>query len=145
MRPGDRTYALDEADLLHRARAAREHAYAPYTGFRVGAVALTEDGHVFEGGNVENAAPGMALCAERVALGALAASGVRSPVVAVAIVGDGADPCTPCGACRQMIFEFGTDAMVLASGDGGRPLVASIKELLPHPFGPRRFAQGRST
>ena len=134
---------IDEADLLRRARAARERAYAPYTGFRVGAAVATEDGHVVEAASVENAAIGLSTCAERVALQELAASGVRSPVVAVAVVGDGDDPCTPCGACRQTILEFGSDAVVYASGDGGRPLVASIKELLPHAYGPRRFAQGR--
>ncbi|MBW3562787.1 MAG: cytidine deaminase [Actinobacteria bacterium] len=134
---------IDEADLLRRARAARERAYAPYTGFRVGAAVATEDGHVVEAASVENAAIGLSTCAERVALQELAASGVRSPVVAVAVVGDGEDPCTPCGACRQTILEFGSDAVVYASGDGGRPLVASIKELLPHAYGPRRFAQGR--
>ncbi|HEX2026809.1 MAG TPA: cytidine deaminase [Nitriliruptorales bacterium] len=134
---------VDEADLLRRARAARERAYAPYSSFRVGAVVVTEDGHVAEGSNVENAAYGMATCAERVAIQQLIASGVRSPVVAVAVVGDGDDPCVPCGACRQVIFEFGPTAVVYASGDGGRPLVATIGDLLPHPFGPRRLAQGR--
>ena len=135
---------LDEAQLLHRARVARDRAYAPYSGFRVGAAVITDNGQLFEGANVENASLPLSLCAERVALAALASSGVRSSVAAIAIVGDGADPCTPCGACRQTIFEFGPDAVVLASGDAGRPLVASIRELLPHAFGPRRLAQGRS-
>lgn len=135
---------VDEADLLRRAREARERAYAPYTAFRAGAAVATADGRVVEGATVEAAVPGLTMCAERVALGALVASGDRSPVVAVAVVADGQDPCPPCGACRQMIFEFGTEAMIYASGDGGRPLVASITELLAHPFGPRRLAQGRA-
>lgn len=139
----ERGETVDEADLLRRARSARERAYAPYTGFRVGAAVVTEDGHVVESANVENASLGLSTCAERNALQQLAGSGVRSPVVAVAVVGDGDDPCTPCGACRQAILEFGSDAVVYASGDGGRPLVASIKELLPHAYGPRRFSQGR--
>jgi cytidine deaminase len=134
---------IDEADLLRRARAARERAYAPYSGFRVGAVVVADDGRVFEGANVENASLGLSACAERVALQALASSGRTAAVVAVAVVGDGEDPATPCGACRQVIFEFGADAVVYASGDGGRPLVSGIRELLPHPFGPRRLAQGR--
>lgn len=142
-RSGGPAPVVDEADLLRRARQARERAYTPYSDFRVGAVVVTEDGDVFEGANVENASYGLTMCAERVAVGAMAAAGVRSPIVAVAVVGDGDDACTPCGACRQVIFEFGPDATVYASGDGGRPLVATIRELLPHGFGPRRLAQGR--
>lgn len=133
----------DEADLLRRARAARQRAYAPYSGFRVGCIVVTESGRTFEGANVENASYGLSACAEQTAIGSLAAAGVRSPIVAVAVVGDGEDPCTPCGACRQLILEFGSGAVVYASGDGGRPLVASIQELLPHAFGPRRLSQGR--
>ncbi|MDX1620788.1 MAG: cytidine deaminase [Nitriliruptorales bacterium] len=133
--------AHDEAELLRRARAAKQRAYAPYSGFHVGAVVMTEDGHVFEGANVENSSYGLSRCAEQTAIQAMAAAGVRSPVVAVAVVGDGEDACPPCGACRQVIFEFGPDATVYASGDGGRPLVANITELLPHAFGPRRLSQ----
>ena len=134
---------FDEADLLHRARIVRERAYAPYSGFRVGAVVVTEDGHVFEGANVENTSYPQTMCAERVAIGAMVTAGVRSPLSAVAVVGDGQDPCTPCGGCRQVIFEFGADTVVLASGDGGRPLVTTIRALLPHGFGPRRLSQGQ--
>ncbi|MTV26315.1 cytidine deaminase [Nitriliruptoraceae bacterium ZYF776] len=133
----------DEAELLRRARALRLRAYAPYSHFRVGAVVVTADGHLFEGVNVENASYRMTTCAEQSALAAMATAGVRSPVTTVAVVGDGNDPCTPCGACRQTIFEFGPDATVFASGDGGRPLVAHITELLPHGFGPSRLAQGQ--
>jgi cytidine deaminase len=133
----------DEAELLRRAREVRERAYAPYSGFRVGAVVVTEDGHRFEGVNVENASYRMTTCAEQSAIATMATAGVRSPIVAVAVVGDGDDPCTPCGACRQTVFEFGPEAIVYASGDAGRPLVATITELLPHGFGPRRLAQGQ--
>jgi cytidine deaminase len=133
----------DEADLLRRARAVRERAYAPYSGFRVGAVVVTGDGEVFEGVNVENASYRLTSCAEQSAIVSMVSAGVRGPVVAVAVVGDGRDPCTPCGACRQTIFEFGPDATVYASGDGGRPLVARITELLPHGFGPKRLSQGQ--
>jgi cytidine deaminase len=135
----------DEADLLRRAREVRNRAYAPYSQFRVGAVVVTADGHTFDGVNVENASYRMTTCAEQTALASMIAAGVRSPVVAVAVVGDGADPCTPCGACRQTIFEFGPQATVYASGDAGRPLVTSIAELLPHGFGPKRLAQGQSS
>jgi cytidine deaminase len=135
--------SYDEADLLRRARAARGRAYAPYSGFHVGCAVLTEDGRIFEGANVENAAYGLTGCAEQTAIRHLASTGYRGEIVAVAVVGDGDDPCTPCGACRQVIFEFGPDATVYASGDAGRPLVSHIRELLPHAFGPRRLSQGR--
>ena len=141
VRVDDASY--DEAELLRQARSIRARSYSPYSHFRVGAVVATEDGQVFEGTNVENASYRMTTCAEQAALATMVTAGVRSPVVAVAVVGDGADPCTPCGACRQTIFEFGPDATVYASGDGGRPLVAHITELLPHGFGPKRLAQGQ--
>jgi cytidine deaminase len=64
-------------------------------------------------------------------------------VVAVAVVGDGPEPCTPCGACRQVILEFGPQALVYASGDAGRPLIRPIADLLPDAFGPRRLGSGR--
>lgn len=134
---------IDEADLLRRARQARGRAYAPYSGFHVGAAVLTAAGEVYEGANVENAAYPLSSCAEQTAIRTMAAAGVRDEIVAVAVVGDGEDPCTPCGGCRQVIFEFGPKAVVYASGDGGRPVVASITELLPHAFGPRRLSQGR--
>lgn len=136
--------SYDEADLLRRARAAKGRAYAPYSGFHVGCVVLTEDGRLFEGTNVENAAYAVTGCAETTAIRSMAASGYRGEIVAVAVVGDGEDPVTPCGACRQVIFEFGPNAMVYSSGDGGRPLVTSITELLPHAFGPKRLNQGRA-
>lgn len=133
---------LDEAALLRRAREVRARAYAPYSHFRVGAVVVTDDGQRFEGVNVENASYRMTMCAEQSAIAAMVAAGARGPIAAVAVVGDGEDPCTPCGACRQTIFEFGPRAAVFASGDGGRPLITSIGELLPHGFGPLRLAQG---
>jgi cytidine deaminase len=136
--------SYDEADLLRRARTVRQRAYAPYSHFRVGAVVVTADGQVFEGVNVENASYRMTTCAEQSAIAAMATAGVRSPIVAVAVVGDGEDPCTPCGACRQTIFEFGPEATIYSSGDGGRPLVTRITDLLPHGFGPKRLAQGQS-
>jgi cytidine deaminase len=135
--------SYDEADLLRRARAVRQRAYAPYSHFRVGAVVVTADGQVFEGVNVENASYRMTTCAEQSAIATMASAGVRGPIVAVAVVGDGEDPCTPCGACRQTIFEFGPDATIYSSGDAGRPLVTRIGELLPHGFGPKRLAQGQ--
>lgn len=140
-RPG---VTYDEADLLRRARAVRDRAYAPYSQFRVGAVVVTESGDAFEGVNVENASFRTGACAEQSAISAMVGAGVRGPIVAVAVVGDGPEPCTPCGACRQTILEFGADALVYASGDAGRPLIRSIGDLLPHAFGPQRLGSGRA-
>jgi len=144
MRPdmAGRAVAYDEADLLRRARALRSRAYVPYSHFHVGAVVLTATG-TYEGVNVENASYRLTTCAEQTAISRMIAEGDRGPVLAIAVVGDGADPCTPCGACRQTILEFGPDAVVYASGDGGNPLVMPIGELLPHGFGPHRLAQGQ--
>ena len=136
--------SIDEADLLRRARSARGRAYAPYSGFHVGAAVLTEDGRVFEGANVENASYSLTACAEGNAVRTMAMSGRVSPIVAVAVVGDGQDAVTPCGACRQIIFEFGPTATIYGSGDGGRPIVTSIRDLLPHAFGPKRLGQGQA-
>ncbi len=134
----------DDAELLSRARAARSRAYAPYSGFRVGAAVLTDDGRVFEGANVENAAYPLTACAESNAVRMMACSGRIGEVVAVAVVGDGDSAVTPCGACRQVIFEFGPEATILSSGDGGRPMISKVTDLLPHAFGPKRLSEGRS-
>ncbi len=137
--------SFNEAELLRRAREVRSRAYVPYSGFRVGAVVVTADGQWFEGVNVENASYRLTSCAEQTAITRMVAEGGRSEIVAVATVGDGTDPCTPCGACRQTIFEFGPDAVVYASGDGGKPLIVTMSELLPHAFGPKRLSQGYET
>ena len=131
----------DPAELLRHAAQLRAHAYAPYSGFRVGAVVVTADGQVFEGVNVENASYRLTSCAEQSALVSRATSGNRSPVVAVAVVGDGDEPATPCGGCRQTIFEFGPDATVhCAGGDAlDTPVTTHITELLPYAFGPHRL------
>lgn len=134
---------VDEAALLRQAREVKARAYAPYSHFKVGAVVLTADGDTFVGVNVENASFRVTSCAEQTAIATMVSAGASAEVVAVAVVGDGADPCTPCGACRQTIYEFGPNATVFSSGDGGRPLIATIGELLPNSFGPARLGQGR--
>lgn len=129
----------DERALLEVARAAREAAYAPYSGFKVGAALRTGDGAVFSGANVENAAFSPTICAERVALPAAVVAGHRD-FVALAVVGGGDGPCTPCGVCRQMLYEFAPDLIVLAAGETGavgRYVLGS--DLLPEGFGPRRL------
>jgi len=126
--------------LLARAREARTHAYAPYSRFPVGAALLTEDGEVFAGCNVENASFGLTICAERVALQKAVSEG-RRRFRAIAVTGPEDDvPLAPCGACRQVLYEFGADlAVVMPSGTGGEPAVTSLRTLLPGAFESERL------
>ena len=125
-------------ELVAAARAARARAYAPYSGFRVGAALLTEQGDVITAANVENASYGLAICAERSAVVAAVAAGSRR-FVAIAVAGNGPDPVTPCGACRQVLREFpaGPDLEVLCAGETGEELITTtLGALLPDSFGP---------
>lgn len=134
---------FDERALVEAASTAREQAYAPYSNFRVGAALLTAGGRTFTGGNVENAAYGSTICAERVVMPAAVNAGERE-FVALAVVGDGDGPCTPCGACRQVLFEFCPQLVVLAGGaDGGVRRYRLGIDLLPDGFGPIRLQQGQ--
>jgi cytidine deaminase len=120
--------------LLRAARAAMNKAYAPYSRFRVGAALLTTKGEVFSGCNVENASYGMSNCAERTAIfSAVAKSGPKVEIRAIAVVNDQGLPCSPCGACRQVIYEFGPHATVYFQGAAGRKQ-APIADLLPEGF-----------
>jgi cytidine deaminase len=130
---------VDLGVLLERARSAQSAAYAPYSGFRVGAALLAADGRIFVGANVENAAYSPSICAERVALPAAVVAGVRQ-FSGLAVVGDGPGPCTPCGVCRQVLFEFAPDLPILAAGTTGEPVRYVLgRDLLPHGFGPLRL------
>ncbi|MBV9123540.1 MAG: cytidine deaminase [Planctomycetes bacterium] len=126
---------VDQEILLKAARQASSRAYCPYSNFPVGAAVLTADGRVFEGCNIENASYGLTVCAERVAVFQAVAAGARE-ITAIAIVcpkGNSHKPGTlmPCGACRQVLAEFGgSGLMVLIDGIGQFPLT----ELLPQPF-----------
>jgi cytidine deaminase len=138
--PGGGALGKYEArDLLDRARAVREHAYAPYSGFPVGAALLAGDGEVHVGANVENASYGLGICAEGSAVASAVSSGVRS-FRAIAVAGpDRAGACLPCGSCRQILHEFAPDALVVVEGDGGEPRTIPLVKLLPEPFGPHRL------
>jgi cytidine deaminase len=127
--------------LLQAARAARANAYAPYSNFHVGAALLAGDGRIFPGVNVENASYGLTTCAERTAVARAMADGARE-FVAVAVVGPEDDvPCTPCGACRQILHEVAADMVVVTAGEGGAALQTPLPELLPAAFGGGRLAQ----
>jgi cytidine deaminase len=121
-------------ELLAEARIVAESAYAPYSLFRVGAVAVAEDGRRFIGVNVENAAYGSTICAEATALASAATAGVRS-VPTIAIGGLDAAECYPCGNCRQLMREFGVSRVIVQDPSGGHRQ-HTLEDLLPHSFGP---------
>ena len=125
--------------LLHAARAARGHAYAPYSGFHVGAALLDERGRVHAGCNIENAAYPQGLCAEAAALAHLVLAGGKR-VTAAVVVGEAAQPVTPCGGCRQKLREFAADRCPIWSADLQSVTARhTLGELLPASFGPQHL------
>ena len=123
------------AVLRERAAAAMSQAYAPYSGFRVGAALLGADGSVSEGCNVENASYPAGLCAERAAVAAAVSRGVRD-FVAIVICTEADVPTPPCGICRQVLMEFAPQLAVLSVTRGGAVAQWSISDLLPQAFTP---------
>jgi cytidine deaminase len=120
--------------LEQAAAKAMKNAHAPYSNFHVGAAILLTNGKIFSGCNVENASYSMTNCAERTAIfSAVAELGPKIEIRAVAVTTDQGVPCSPCGACRQVINEFGPDAMIFFPGANG-PKQAHITELLPEGF-----------
>jgi cytidine deaminase len=123
----------EDLDLVEAAAQVRHHAYARYSGFRVGAALRTERGGVFLGCNVENASYGLTICAERAAvLAAIAAEGESMRIAAIAVAAV-AVSCPPCGACLQVLAEFGNQARIIFTSDG-RLTVTRLHELLPFRF-----------
>ncbi len=129
----------DLADLLDYAAQGIERAHAPYSRYRVGAAALATNGEVFLGVNVENAVYNLGICAERVAVFDAVKSGAQS-IVAVAVVTDGPMPSAPCGACLQVIWEFGPDALIITRR-GQSVHKAPLRSLLKCPFDRRYLPQ----
>lgn len=128
--------AVNDSELLAAAEAARARAYAPYSKFRVGVAILADDGNIYAGCNVENAAYPIGNCAEASAIAAMIAGGGRR-IIRIYVTGPGSTPVTPCGGCRQRIREFADlDTPVISHGVEGQPLVSTLGELLPHSFGP---------
>lgn len=124
----DKSLQMDWEPLVEAAWQVREAAYAPYSNFAVGAALLAKDGRIFVGCNVENISYGLTNCAERVAIGAAVAAGVRE-FIAVAVVADTGVPVSPCGACRQVLAEFGVPRVMLANRN--ERLEFCLEELLP--------------
>jgi cytidine deaminase len=124
----------DRSRLIRAARAVAKNAYAPYSKFKVGAALLTKGGQLYTGCNVENSSYGLTNCAERTAIfRAIAEAGPKLTIRAVAVLNAAGEPCSPCGACRQVIYEFGPDATIFfPAATGWKEL--HITELLPEGF-----------
>ncbi len=128
---------MDSTILIEAAHAASARSYAPYSNFRVGAALLTANGEIRTGCNVENASYGLSMCAERAAVFAMFANAVVEDdrkIRSVAVVSPDAAPCLPCGACRQVLREFGCEEVLVEEGLIVRRY--SFEELFPHAFGP---------
>ena len=126
---------MDLDAVMDAARDASRNAYAPYSNFRVGAAILTEGGQIHAGCNVENASYGLAICAERNAAAAMAfANPGDREIRLVAVFSPDAAPCFPCGACRQVLREFGCKEILVEEASGLRRY--PFEEILPHSFGP---------
>ena len=122
--------------MLEAALAVRENAHAVFSHFKVGAALETENGKIITGCNVENATYGLAICAERVAVFKAISEGHRS-FRRVAVVADTPEPTPPCGACRQILWEFGGDLEVILGNLEGEKACYQLRDLLPHPFDAR--------
>ena len=122
-------------DLLSAAIYARQKAYAPYSGFKVGAALRGSAGEIFSGCNVENASYGLTLCAERTTVCTAVAAGIRT-FTQMVIVADSETPCPPCGACRQFLFEFAPNLELWVANLSGETKFYRLSDLLPEAFGP---------
>ncbi|MCP4144342.1 MAG: cytidine deaminase [bacterium] len=120
-------------ELIDAARDVMQFSHSPYSLFRVGAAVLGDDGKVYTGTNVENASYGLSICAERAAVLKAVANGVKS-ISACAVTTDTAEPAAPCGACRQVLVEFGPNMDIYLSGKSGDIVDVNLSDLLPMPF-----------
>ena len=127
---------MTDHELVSKAVEMQKFSYIPYSRFPVGAALLCGDGGGFSGGTGETAAYDSTFCAAGTALVKAVSEGYTSGFAAIAIAGQGGDYCWPCGACRQMLYEFAPDLRVLAVRGDGQFMEASLRNLLPHGFGP---------
>ena len=128
---------MTDQELVELAFAMLERSYVPYSHFPVGAALECADGTIFTGCNVENAAFGSTICAERTALVKAVSEGHRDDFTRLAVVGNSTEPCWPCGACRQMLYEFAPELTLLVAGQDHSFVKLTLRELLPHGFGPK--------
>ena len=126
---------MTDRELVQKAMEMQKFAYCPYSKFPVGAALLCADGSVFTGCNVESAAYGSTICAERTALLKAVSEGYRENWTAIAVAGRGDEFCWPCGSCRQMLYEFAPELRVLAVRGDGEFEEAKLSDLLPRGFG----------
>lgn len=131
---------MTDQELIEIAAKAREKAYVPYSRFKVGAALLSTDGRVFTGANVENASYGLTICAERTAVVKAVSEGAVQ-FQALAVVTDLAEPASPCGACRQVLSEFAPDLKIIMANTQGRAMEATLAELLPLAFTPKKLEE----
>lgn len=136
---------MTDRELVDLAFTMREKAYVPYSKFPVGAALMCADGTVFTGCNVENAAYGSTICAERTAVVKAVTYGRRDDWKVLAVAGGGEDYCWPCGACRQMLYEFCPDLTVLVARGDREFVKVSLSELLPYGFGPNTLKTGKES
>ena len=127
---------MEDQELIELARKAREFSYSPYSKFKVGAALITNEGKVYSGCNIENASFGITNCAERTAIFKAVSEGARE-IDTIAIIADSDGPCSPCGACRQVLNEFAPGLRVLVTWGAGNVEQATLTQLLPHGFGPK--------
>ncbi|NMB09025.1 MAG: cytidine deaminase [Tissierellia bacterium] len=132
---------MDEKNLIRKALEGQKNAYVPYSKFRVGAAVLTEDGEIFSGCNIEISSYSPTICAERTAIFKAISEGNRR-IKAVAVVGD-SDFTYPCGVCRQVIREFGKDAIIIIANSEEDYKKYKLEELLPHSFGPEDLKENK--
>lgn len=130
---GNALNAQPDEQLLAEARAAFQNAYVPYSKFHVGAALRTPDGQVFRGANVENASYGIGRCAEQSAIQAMATAGGRE-FTDIVVYSEAVPPASPCGACRQVLFEFSPDARVVCVNQHGDIVSGYVRDFLPHGF-----------
>lgn len=124
---------VSDAELIELAARVRDNAYAPYSKFKVGAALIAGSGKVYVGCNVENASYPLTVCAERTAIGSAIAAG-ETTLVRIAVIADCDPPASPCGGCRQVIYEFGPDAVVVIASTAGHIHTTDIRTLLPDGF-----------
>lgn len=132
---------MTDQQLIDLAFEMLSRSYVPYSGFPVGAALCCTDGTVFTGCNVENAAYGSTICAERTALVKAVSEGHQDDLDRIAVVGNSTDYCWPCGACRQMLYEFNPDMTVLVARGDKQFVSLSLRDLMPHGFGPKALAR----